>query len=97
MSIAWRLECHFGVRIIIWFGQRGYGLITLGELQLPKAKMYVGSQKQHHDTQNINAWLEYCVAFDEGPRHVGISIENLPSVLREDDGIYLLSNDEFPF
>ena len=68
--------------------QRGYGVLTLGELQRPKAVAYVQNQKEHHEQQSTNAWLERYTEFDEGPPDVGILIDAVPSVLREAEVIY---------
>ena len=68
--------------------QRGYGVISLGEKQRPFAEAYVNNQKQHHEQQTTNAWLERISEVDEkavqGKR------------LREPDVIYGAGND-FPF
>lgn len=47
--------------------QRGYGVFSLGESQLPKAIAYVENQKTHHPLQTVNAWLERTDEVDEGP------------------------------
>ncbi len=60
-----RLDFHFG-----W--QRGYGVLTLGQLQKPDAERYVKGQKEHHRAGTVIAWLERCSEIDEGP-------EDLPS------------------
>lgn len=38
--------------------QRGYGVLTLGERQRPQAEAYIAGQKQHHNEQTTNPWLE---------------------------------------
>ena len=53
--------------------QRGYGALSLGEGQRPKAVAYVQEQKAHHQRQTANAWLERCAEFDEGPPDTGRS------------------------
>jgi REP element-mobilizing transposase RayT len=68
--------------------QRGYGALTLGERQRPKAEAYVRDQKDHHAQQMANAWLERCTEFDEGPVDVGIILDGVPSSLREKGLIY---------
>jgi len=60
----------------------------LGELQRPKAVAYVQNQKEHHEQQSTNAWLERYTEFDEGPPDVGILIDAVPSVLRETEVSY---------
>jgi REP element-mobilizing transposase RayT len=68
--------------------QRGYGALTLGELQRPKAEAYVRAQKEHHDQQTANAWLERYTEFDEGPVDVGMTVDAVPSSLREEGLVY---------
>jgi len=53
-------EFHF-----VW--QRGYGYLTLGESQCPRAITYVKNQKERHRQRDVNAWLERYSEFDEGP------------------------------
>jgi putative transposase len=40
--------------------QRGYGSLTVGEKQRAAAIDYVLRQKEHHQQQTTNAWLERC-------------------------------------
>jgi putative transposase len=40
--------------------QRGYGSLTVGERQRAAAIDYVLRQKEHHQQQTTNAWLERC-------------------------------------
>lgn len=47
--------------------QRGYGVLTLGQLQRADAIAYVQSQKEHHANNSTNAWLERYDEIDEGP------------------------------
>ena len=47
--------------------QRGYGVFSLGESQLDRAVAYVDNQKEHHDRQTTNAWLERTAEADEPP------------------------------
>ena len=68
--------------------QRGYGALSLGELQRPKAEAYVARQKQHHECQTTNGWLERYAEFDEGPDDVGIVPGEVPPVLREQGTAY---------
>ena len=63
--------------------QRGYGVLTLGEGQRPKAEVYVRDQKAHHERQTANAWLERCSELDEGPVDAGITLSGVPVALRE--------------
>lgn len=47
--------------------QRGYGVLTLGQLQRADAETYVRLQKQHHANNTAKAWLERYDETDEGP------------------------------
>ncbi len=40
--------------------QRGYGSLTIGERQRVAAIEYVQRQKEHHQKQTTNVWLERC-------------------------------------
>ena len=40
--------------------QRGYGSLTVGERQRAVAMDYVLRQKEHHQQQTTNVWLERC-------------------------------------
>lgn len=68
--------------------QRGYGVLTLGESQRPKAVAYVQNQKKHHEQKTANAWLERYTEFDEGPPDFGILIDDMPTLLRETEASY---------
>ncbi|MEW5960688.1 MAG: transposase [Chloroflexota bacterium] len=77
LNHAARLDQHFA-----W--QRGYGALTLGETQKPKAIAYVENQKQHHHRQQTtNGWLERDAEFDEGPDDTGLIVGPVPGVIRE--------------
>lgn len=67
--------------------QRGYGVLSLGEKQRPLAEAYVHNQKQHHELQTTNSWLE-CTADEESG--------STTITLREPDVVYEVG-DEFPF
>ena len=61
--------------------QRGYGALSLGERQRPKAIAYVQGQKTHHEQQTANPWLEHCTDLDEGPPDIErVADEPLPGV-----------------
>ena len=81
LNHAGGLDFEFG-----W--QRGYGALTLGEGQRPKAEAYVRDQKGHHGQQTVNAWLEHYTEFDEGPVDAGIALDGVPSSVRETWLIY---------
>lgn len=68
--------------------QRGYGALGLGERQRPAAEAYVTEQKQHHEQQNSNAWLERHAELDEGPGDKGIAPEPVSSVVCEGEAMY---------
>ena len=78
----------------VW--QRGYGCLTLGETQLSKAEMYVNNQKQHHEENSINKWLESYHALDEGPKESRIIDSDIHSV-QEPIKSYHVQTEEFPF
>ena len=81
LNHAARLDYQFA-----W--QRGYGALSLGERQRPIAQTYVENQKQHHEHQTANPWLERDAKFDEGPDDVGIASGPLASIVREQQVIY---------
>ncbi|MDD3825196.1 MAG: IS200/IS605 family transposase [Anaerolineae bacterium] len=72
--------CH-GAGMFAW--QRGYGALSLGERQLPVATAYLQKQKEHHQQQTTNAWLECYAEFDEGPSDSGLAPESVPGLVRE--------------
>lgn len=78
----------------VW--QRGYGVLTVGERQLEKAIDYVERQKEHHQKQTTNSWLERMDVEDEGPEDPGISPNEIPHSIQESQAIYE-TNDPFPF
>ena len=63
--------------------QRGYGVLTLGESQLPRAVAYVQQQKEHHAQGTINRWLERHVEVDEGPSRAKAE-ERVSTILRDE-------------
>ena len=79
------LEGHFQ-----W--QRGYGALSLGEKQRPFAEAYVINQKQHHQQQTTNSWLERMTDFDEAPA----TPQSNSTMLREPSVTYEV-DDDFPF
>lgn len=81
---------HFG-----W--QRGYGYLTLGESQCPRAVEYVLQQKEHHQRQTTNTWLERYAEEDEGPAAPGLPPTLIHGhVLREERVLYSVESP-FPF
>ena len=72
--------------------QRGYGALSLGEKQRPFAEAYVINQKQHHEQQTTNSWLERLADYDEGP----VELTKTSGLLREPSVIYEVG-DDFPF
>lgn len=73
--------------------QRGYGVFTLGESQLPAAIAYVERQKEHHTQRTTNSWLE---RIDEPPSTGPASgADRRGDTLREGSPGY--SIDELPF
>jgi REP element-mobilizing transposase RayT len=79
---------HGGGLAYAFAWQRGYGALTLEERQRAKAEAYVRDQKDHHEQQTANAWLERCPELDEGPLDAGIGLDGVPSSLRETGLIY---------
>lgn len=80
---------HSGVPLDYTFAwQRGYGALTVGESQRPKAVAYVQNQKAHHEAQTANAWLERYTEFDEGPDDIGLTPGSVPSILHEEVAEY---------
>lgn len=68
--------------------QRGYGALTVGEQHRPIAEAYVQNQKEHHQKQSTNAWLERYAEFDEGPEDTGFASDVVSPVLREEQAGY---------
>jgi len=68
--------------------QRGYGVFSLGEKQRAVAEVYVNNQKEHHQNQTLNGWLERCDEIDEGPISVGLSVDHVPPILKEQRAEY---------
>jgi REP element-mobilizing transposase RayT len=68
--------------------QRGYGALSLGERQRPVAVAYVADQKQHHQRQETNGWLERYAEFDEGPSDTGLESDAVPPIVREQRARY---------
>ncbi len=58
--------------------QRGYGYLTLGEKQCPRAVAYVKQQKERHRQQDVNIWLERYSELDEGPDLPDIHPDDAP-------------------
>ena len=71
--------------------QRGYGALSLGENQLPIAEAYVANQKQHHEEQSTNSWLERTAEFDEGTLAAKSG-----TTLHDTGGDYLVDALDFP-
>lgn len=72
--------------------QRGYGVLTLGERQLARAIAYVRQQKEHHQRQTTNIWLERATGAD--PPNCGIN----SAAIREPEPVYETNIEtEIPF
>jgi len=63
--------------------QRGYGALSIGEKQRTAAIEYVLRQKEHHQQQTANIWLERADELDEGPSDMGIVLESVSTVKEE--------------
>jgi putative transposase len=70
--------------------QRGYGSLSIGQLQRPIAEDYVRRQKEHHQFNTTNPYLEYISADDEGPPD---RIEE-DGTLHEDNTLYQSWDDD---
>ena len=68
--------------------QRGYGALTVGEQHRPIAEAYVKRQKEHHQQQSTNAWLERYNEFDEGPPDTGLEFDTVPHLVKENSAPY---------
>ncbi|MCB0160371.1 MAG: IS200/IS605 family transposase [Caldilineaceae bacterium] len=74
--------------------QRGYGFLTLGQTQLPKAIAYVENQEEHHRSGTWNIWLERHDELDDGPE----AETDSPHVVRESQVVYMADDSaDFPF
>ena len=82
-----------GQQSFVW--QRGYGYLSLGESQCERAIAYVENQKQHHQMNTVNRWLEKADE-DEAGNDTSGSPSSAIHVLREHQGVYTAS-DERPF
>ncbi len=67
--------------------QRGYGALSTGEKQRTAAIEYVLKQKEHHQQQTTNTWLERADELDEGPTDSGIVLDGVPAV-KEERAVY---------
>lgn len=76
--------------------QRGYGVLTVGERHLDIAIAYVEKQKEHHQKQTTNGWLERIDPEDDGPTHEGLLFDQMPHTVRETSPPYGI-DDPFPF
>jgi REP element-mobilizing transposase RayT len=81
---------HFG-----W--QRGYGYLTLGEGQCPRAVEYVLKQKEHHQQQTTNTWLEKYAEEDEGPPDPGPPPTLIHRHLLREERVLYSVESPFPF
>jgi putative transposase len=80
------VEDHIHLIIsIAW--QRGYGYLSLGEGQCPRAVAYVQNQKEHHWLGTTNSWLERADDEDEGDDEAARQGAR-PQMVREPGGIY---------
>ena len=76
--------------------QKGYGCLTLGETQLPDAEAYVQRQKQHHEIQTTNRWLERYEELDEGPTSTEWTADAI-HLVQEAAVTYEVEPGNFPF
>ena len=57
---------------------------------------YVQNQKQHHEEQTTNRWLEYLSEIDEGPSH-GEGLTDQSGGIRDASGDYSIDLGKLPF
>ena len=90
---AHHINHHGAQRPYTFAWQRGYGVLSLGEQQKASAIEYVERQKEHHNNQTQNHWLEHCTEQDEGPPILQESSD--AKVLREPPTEYGFRRDPF--
>ena len=73
--------------------QRGYGDLSLGESQCAQAVAYVENQKQHHQLNSTNSWLE---RVDEDEDQDEATSPSPFRQIREERAVYQ-AFDELPF
>ena len=107
-SVAWVVKnlkgssSHFVTHVVApgssFAWQRGYGYLSLGEGQCPRAVAYVQNQKEHHRLGTTNSWLERADDEDEGDDEDAWN-EGLGPAVREPGVIYDVGDlgDEAPF
>lgn len=89
---------HAGIMDEQFNWQRGYGVFTVGEGQKGRAIAYVQNQKNHHQQQTTNSWLERMNEFDEGPPDDGLKPDFVPKIVAETGPEYWLTDsDQTPF
>jgi len=76
--------------------QNGYGCLTLGETQRPVAEAYVQRQKQHHEDQTTNRWLERYEELDEGPKSTEWT-DGADHLVQEAGATYGVEPGDIPF
>jgi REP element-mobilizing transposase RayT len=102
-SVAWVVKnlkgssSHFINHILapespMFAWQRGYGYISLGESQCERAVAYVRNQKQHHQMNTTNSWLEKT---DDGDEDDSSGVGQSHNI-REPRAAYYVG-DELPF
>ena len=77
--------------------QPGYGCLTLGETQRPKAVAYVENQKHHHAARETNAWLEHISTQDEGPAETERLVDSSMQLGEPFEPYHELDGDPYPF
>lgn len=85
-----------GTQGVVFEWQRGYGVLTMGEKQLPIAEEYVQRQKSHHASGTLINALEHCSELDEGPTTVGVKVSTAFPALRDEQPSYDVIGDS-PF
>ncbi len=83
-------KSHVGEKFV-W--QRGYGVLTVSQKSLAVAISYVQKQKEHHQNNTDNSWLERVDPGDDGPT---VTLYPDQNIVREDQSPYI-TDDPFPF
>ncbi len=56
---------RLGRKALLW--QRGYGVVSFGQAQLPWVLQYIAHQREHHAAGRVQDRLERCEPLDDHP------------------------------
>jgi len=79
---------HLPDRRLSFAWQQGYGVLTFSAKNLDAAISYVQLQKEHHNRQTANPWLERYAESDEGPVRPGLAGVEQVKAVREEEVTY---------